>query len=88
MNFTSTQEGKIIKLETYRFSAKQNRGVVIFFHPGGAYIDSMGNTAKVLVSQGFTCVGYDQRGHGRSEGERGYFDDHKLIIQDARTFIR
>jgi acylglycerol lipase len=45
------------------------------------------NLAKGLASNGFTFVGYDQRGHGKSEGEKGYFDDYKLIMKDAQTFI-
>ena len=51
------------------------------------YTGISSNVAKTLASNGFTFVGYDQRGHGRSEGEKGYLDDHKLILQDAVTFI-
>lgn len=36
---------------------------------------------------GFTFVGFDHRGHGKSEGERGYLDDYKLMINDAKNFV-
>lgn len=45
------------------------------------------NTARVLAQNGITFVGFDQRGHGRSEGERGYIDDMEVVFKDARIFI-
>jgi acylglycerol lipase len=83
----STQDGKAIKLTTYRYPAEKTKGVVISFHTMVLYTGISSNVAKTLASNGFTFVGYDQRGHGRSEGEKGYLDDHKLILQDAVTFI-
>ena len=83
----STQDGKAIKLTTYRYPAEKTKGVVISFHTMVLYTGISSNVAKTLASNGFTFVGYEQRGHGRSEGEKGYLDDHKLILQDAVTFI-
>jgi alpha-beta hydrolase superfamily lysophospholipase len=51
------------------------------------YTGISSNVAKNLASNGFTFVGYDQRGHGRSEGEKGYLDDYKLVLKDAVTFV-
>ena len=84
----STQDKKPIKLTTYRYPAEKTKGVVIFFHTMVLYTGISSNVAKNLASNGFTFVGYDQRGHGRSEGEKGYLDDHKIILQDAVTFIQ
>ena len=41
-----------------------------------------------LAGQGFVAVGFDQRGHGKSEGERGYLDDMKEILKDCGNFVR
>lgn len=46
-----------------------------------------GNLSKNLADNGFTVVGFDQRGHGKSEGERGYIDDRKEVLNDCNTFI-
>lgn len=46
-----------------------------------------GNLSKNLADNGFTVVGYDQRGHGKSEGERGYIDDGKAVLNDCNNFI-
>jgi acylglycerol lipase len=87
MPLTSTQDKAQIKLTTYRYPAQNTKGVVIFFHSLGYHMGVFANLAKYLASNGYTFVGYDQRGHGKSEGERGYFDDYKLIMKDANNFI-
>lgn len=72
---------------TYRYQAQKTKGVVIYFHTIGYHMGLSANIGKTLSSNGFTFVGYDQRGHGKSEGEKGYFDDYKLVMKDAQTFI-
>lgn len=83
----STQDKKPIKLATYRWAAQQTKGVVIFLHSMNFNVAIMGNLANALAQNGFTFVGFDQRGHGKSEGERGYFDDHKLLLADTKNFV-
>ncbi len=83
----STQDKKPIKLATYRYPAEKIKGVVIFFHTMILYTGVSANVAKNLAANGFTFVGYDQRGHGRSEGEKGYLDDYKLVLKDAVAFV-
>lgn len=87
MELTSTQDKKPIKLVTYRYPAENAKGVIVFFHTMGFCMGVYGNMAKHLASNGYTFVGFDQRGHGKSEGERGYLDDMALVTKDARTFI-
>lgn len=83
----STQGKAQIKLATYRYPAEKTKGVIIFFHNICYHMGLVANTAKFMASNGYTFVGYDQRGHGKSEGERGYLDDSKLVMKDANTFI-
>ena len=42
---------------------------------------------SALAKNGFTFVGFDQRGHGKSEGEKGYLDSEKDIMNNCRNFI-
>ena len=63
-----TQDKKPIKLKTYRYQAEKPKGVIIYFHTIGYHIGMSANLAKGLALNGFTFVGYDQRGHGKSEG--------------------
>ena len=43
--------------------------------------------AEEVAKNGFTFVGFDQRGHGRSEGEKGYLDDLEGILADIKNFL-
>lgn len=74
-------------MATYRYPAEKTKGVVIFVHSMGLHVGLAANMAKVFANNGFTFVGFDLRGHGRSEGERGYLDDANLIKEDAHKFI-
>jgi alpha-beta hydrolase superfamily lysophospholipase len=40
-----------------------------------------------LVAAGYKVYRFDHRGHGRSEGERVYYDDHTQIIRDTDIFV-
>ena len=71
----ATQEKKSIKLATYRYPAEETKAVVIFFHTMAQHLGVTAHVAAHLAKNGFTVCGYDQRGHGRSEGEKGYLDN-------------
>lgn len=43
--------------------------------------------AKNLSKNGYVFTGFDQRGHGKSEGERGYIDSYKEVMKDCENFI-
>lgn len=43
--------------------------------------------AKFLNAKGISVYSYDHRGHGRSDGERGYVNSFDELIQDWRTFV-
>lgn len=62
------------------------RAVFIIVHGfsdhGGRYM----NLVKDLVPRGFSVYSYDQRGHGRSPGKRGYIDSFADFRNDLLTF--
>ena len=63
------------------------RGVIQMLHGLGEHIGRYERFAHAAVARGFVVYGHDHRGHGRSEGERGYFADedgwHK-VVEDVR----
>jgi len=65
---------KTLKLQSYKYEAEggETKGLVYFFHGYGTYVglDYYGY-AQALAYEGFTCMGFDHRGFGRSEGQRG-----------------
>ncbi len=43
--------------------------------------------AEYLSHRGITTVGYDYRGFGKSEGDRGYIEDFTTHLSDAERFV-
>jgi len=48
----------------------------------GRYI----NIANHFVPKGYAVYGFDQRGHGKSQGQRGYVERFSHFISDLKTF--
>jgi acylglycerol lipase len=80
-----TEDG--IFLHTYRYPCSNPRGVAVFFHGMNSYTQPSGIIAKHLSLIGCETVGYDQRGHGKSGGLRGYVPSIEILIKDALDFI-
>ena len=58
-------------------------GVIQLLHGLGEHIGRYERFAATAVGRGYAVFGHDHRGHGASEGERGYFADdngwHKVV---------
>jgi len=85
------QEGDdLIQLHTYHYpsqSKEGRQGVVFYLHGYGTYA---GNTAyffKAFAEEGFDVFCYDQRGFGKSEGERGFIESADQLYHDNWKFI-
>jgi acylglycerol lipase len=50
----------------------------------GRYADSL---VKYFVPRGYLCCAYDQHGHGRSPGVKGYVDSFSHFTADLERFI-
>jgi alpha-beta hydrolase superfamily lysophospholipase len=63
-------------------------GVIQLLHGLGEHIRRYERFAAAAVGRGYTVYGHDHRGHGASEGDRGYFADdngwHK-VVEDVRV---
>jgi alpha-beta hydrolase superfamily lysophospholipase len=63
-------------------------GVVLITHGLSEHSECYDHVAKAINEMGWSVVAWDLRGHGRSEGKRGfvrkfseYIDDHKKMIE-------
>jgi alpha-beta hydrolase superfamily lysophospholipase len=72
--------------------AGEVRGVVCLIHGLGEHVGRYPHVAAVLNQAGFAVIGLDLRGHGRSEGPRGftpnydaYLDDMEILLGEARS---
>jgi alpha-beta hydrolase superfamily lysophospholipase len=64
------------------------RSALLIVHGVGEHIDRYQNLVSGLVKSGYALAGYDQRGHGRSEGQRGHINSWDDYRGDLREFIK
>ena len=63
-------------------------GIVILVHGLAEHSSRYLPIARRLVEAGFAIYTYDQRGHGRSQGQRCYVNDFSELTDDLDRFIR
>ncbi len=63
------------------------RGVLVMIHGAGEHSGRYQNLVDTLVQSGYILAGYDQRGHGRSEGRRGHINSWKEYRRDLDLYI-
>ncbi len=68
------------------FPAQEAKAVVAIVHGYGDHIGRYAHTIEALNSNGFGALGFDYRGHGQAEGQRGdvvkwtdYLDDLEIF---------
>lgn len=64
-----------------------NKASVVFMHGVGEHIGRYAETFQAFSEQGYSCFGFDQRGFGRSEGERGHINAFSDYVEDLAKFI-
>lgn len=57
------------------------KAVIALVHGLGEHINRYDSLASELVNAGYAVIGFDQRGHGRSEGQRGHAPNYELLLQ-------
>jgi alpha-beta hydrolase superfamily lysophospholipase len=68
--------------------AKSARGTLVITHGIGEHSEAYNRTAEKLAPMGWDIFAWDLRGHGRSEGKRGYVPDFHYYALDLGCFLR
>lgn len=63
------------------------RAIVVIVHGVGEHIDRYKNLVDALVPAGYMVTGYNQRGHGHSQGKRGHINSWDEYRGDLRIFL-
>lgn len=63
------------------------RALICLVHGFGEHSGRYAHVAQMMTDVGFVVCAMDQRGHGRSQGKRGYTPAYSQSITDIGTFI-
>lgn len=64
------------------------RATLVLTHGISEHSESYHEMAVDLAPRGWDIYAWDLRGHGRSEGKRGYIDDFHRYSRDLNSFVR
>ncbi|GMR12289.1 MAG: alpha/beta hydrolase [Gemmatimonadota bacterium] len=86
---TGTFEGVgATRLAWHLWEAEDASAIVVIVHGLGDHAGRYDLVAESLVARGFTVFGFDQRGHGRSQGIRGHARSFGQLREDLGRAIR
>ena len=81
----ATRDGLALVRRDWPFA--DARGTIVIVHGLGEHIGRYSHVAARLNASGWSVVGYDQRGHGASPGERGRIAASDDLLADLAAVI-
>jgi len=66
---------------------ESGKASIVFLHGVGEHIGRYSEAFQIFSEQGYNCFGFDQRGFGQSEGERGHINSFSDYVDDLAKFI-
>jgi len=85
-NFIKASDGLNLYLRAWS-GAQAARAVVVLLHGVGEHCQRYDHVAERFCERGIHMLGYDRRGHGRSEGRRGVIGSVDQLVADFSQVI-
>jgi len=79
--------GDGLTLYAREWAAARPRGVICLVHGLGEHINRYAHLAQFFTEKGFSIIGYDRRGHGRSEGLKGHAPDADTLLDEVARLL-
>ncbi|EAY27108.1 alpha/beta hydrolase [Microscilla marina] len=64
------------------------KGVVALVHGFGEHIDRYQHVAEYFNTRDIALIGYDQRGHGKTNGKRGHVHPYEHLLNDVDRLLQ
>lgn len=68
-------------------SNEEPRALICLVHGFGEYFGRYEHVAKFWTDQNIGLIAYDLRGHGISDGKRGYVPHYNVMMEDIGSFL-
>ena len=76
------------KLKAYRWSPESTpKADILLVHGGMEHLGRYDHVAKYFTEAGYQVIGVDLRGHGLSDGKRGFVERWHHYVEDVRAAI-
>ena len=75
-----------IELFYQSWEVDEARGTIVVTHGQAEHSECYNRLAESLATFGWNTIGWDLRGHGRSEGKRGYAGSFADYVKDLKIF--
>ena len=83
--FITSKDG--IQLYTKEWAIQKPKGVICLIHGFGEHCNRYGHVADFFNKNGYAFVAMDNRGHGKSEGNRGHTPQYDSYLDDIDVFL-
>jgi len=81
-----TRDGATLSAQCWE-PGQKSAAVICLVHGLGEHIGRYGHLAEFLADHGFTFIGNDLRGHGKTPGQRGYVPAFETFMQDIDLLL-
>lgn len=85
--FEAEKSSHHVQLFGQAWVPEQVKGTVLLTHGFSEHVGNYGRLVKDLVRSGFAVAAIDLRGHGLSEGTRGYIESPECYVKDLEQWI-
>jgi Lysophospholipase len=76
-----------LKIHAVDWSIEQPQAVIALVHGLGEHCRRYDHLARFFNDKAYAFVGYDRRGHGRSEGKRGHTLDFEAFLDEVQSLL-
>ncbi|WP_373230880.1 lysophospholipase [Cohnella sp.] len=81
MNWKSADGTRIFACEWIPDQPIEIKAVIGLVHGMGEHIGRYIHVAQTLIEEGYAVLGFDQRGHGQTEGKRGHTPSYEALLE-------
>lgn len=81
------QDGTCFYVQGWEPAGGTPKALIALIHGLGEHTGRYTHVAQVLTEAGYALVGFDLRGHGKSDGPRGHTSSLDAYMQDIRQFF-